>query len=327
MPWERAQYSVEVRAGCAPVNSEDDVQTEFATHGKAILIGEHSVVYGYNAMCMPLKELTLSTTVKPQSEGPSLFTTHYHGLFSQAPSDYDGLHFLVDGLILDQHLDEKVALTYEGEIPMERGLGSSAAVALGTVRAINSYYSLGMDDHDIVAWANKAENITHGSASGLDVATVKSDHVVSFNKTDGPQEITSDLGAYLVISDTGELGSTKEAVSQVRHQIGENPAKKSSMSHLGELANSALDAWRSHDVNQMGSIFNAAQEILTNFALSTKAIDRINSTALANGAVGSKLSGSGLGGVVISLVRDSRTAQQLRRKLSGIARDVWVEAI
>lgn len=303
------------------------MQAEFATHGKTILIGEHSVVYGYNALCMPLKKLTLTTTVRPEEDGPSLFTNNYHGLFSQAPSDYDGLHFLVDGLILDQQLPEKVSLNYEGEIPMERGLGSSAAVALGTVRAINSYYSLAMSEDDIVEWANKAENITHGSASGLDVATVKSDHVVSFNKADGPQELTSELGAYLVISDTGELGSTKEAVSQVRMQMSESAAKKSSMDRLGDLANSALEAWNSRDVNGMGSIFNHAQEILTNFSLSTRAIDRINDLALSNGALGSKLSGSGLGGVVISLVRDSHTAHLLREKLQGVARDVWVEAI
>jgi mevalonate kinase len=319
---------VEVRAAYSRlVDSEDYVQTEFVSHGKTILIGEHSVVYGYNALCMPLKELTLATTLAPEDEGPSLFTNNYHGLFADAPSDYDGLHFLVDGLILDQHLPEKVSLNYEGEIPMERGLGSSAAVALGTVRAINSYYSLGMDDHDIVEWANKAENITHGSASGLDVATVKSDHVVSFNKADGPQEITSELGAYLVISDTGQLGSTKEAVSQVREQISASSAKKSSMDHLGELANNAIEAWGNRDVNAMGSIFNHAQEILTNFSLSTRAIDRINRTALDNGAVGSKLSGSGLGGVVISLVNDAHAAMHLRSKLLGIARDVWIEAI
>lgn len=309
------------------VHDEAGADGSKTTHGKTILIGEHSVVYGYNALCMPLKELTLTTTVKPEDAGPSLFTNHYHGLFSQAPADYDGLHFLVDGLILDQHLPEKVSLNYEGEIPMERGLGSSAAVALGTVRAINSYYSLGMDESDIVTWANKAENITHGSASGLDVATVKSDHLVSFNKTDGPQEITSELGAYLVISDTGELGSTKAAVSQVREQIGASAAKKSSMDRLGDLADDAIEAWSGRDVSQLGSIFNRAQEILRDFALSTRAIDRINALALANGAVGSKLSGSGLGGVVISLVRDSRTAQRLHDQLSSVARNVWVEAI
>ncbi|MCI1901245.1 MAG: mevalonate kinase [Bifidobacteriaceae bacterium] len=303
------------------------MQAEFATHGKAILIGEHSVVYGYNALCMPLKELTLTTTVAAQDEGPSLFTNNYHGLFSQAPEEYNGLHFLVDGLILDQHLPEKVSLNYEGEIPMERGLGSSAAVALGTVRAINSYYSLDMDEHDIVTWANKAENITHGSASGLDVATVKSDHLVSFNKTDGPQEITSELGAYLVISDTGQLGSTKTAVSQVREQVSTSAEKKSSMDRLGDLADTAIDAWGSHDINQLGAVFNRAQEILTNFSLSTRAIDRINHMALEEGAVGSKLSGSGLGGVVISLVRDSKTAQLLRQSLRAVARNVWIEAI
>lgn len=311
------------------MNAEGSVQAEFVSHGKTILIGEHSVVYGYNALCLPVKGLTLTTTVAPSDNGsgPNLCTTHYHGLFAEAPDEYAGLHSLVQGLILDQNLPSKVSLTYSGEIPMERGLGSSAAVALGTVRAIDTYYNLGMDEKDIVEWANKSENITHGGASGLDVATVKSDHLVSFNKADGPQEITSQLGAYLVISDSGELGSTKEAVGQVRAQVAESAEKKSSLDELGDLANTAIEAWNASNVSQFGSVFNKAQEILSSFALSTKAIDRINRVAMENGAIGSKLSGSGLGGVVISLVRDALAAQQLRQKLRGVARDVWIEAI
>ncbi|MCI1979144.1 MAG: mevalonate kinase [Bifidobacteriaceae bacterium] len=311
------------------MDAEDSVQAEFISHGKTILMGEHSVVYGYNALCLPVKGLTLTTAVTPSDngEGPNLYTTHYHGLFAEAPEEYAGLHSLVQGLILDQNLPSKVSLTYTGEIPMERGLGSSAAVAIGTVRAINAYYHLGMEEKDIVEWANHAEDITHGGASGLDVATVKSDHLVSFNKTDGPQEITSQLGAYLVISDSGELGSTKEAVSQVREQVASSDEKKSNLDALGDLANNAIEAWNSSNVNQFGSLFNKAQEILSSFSLSTRAIDRINRTALENGAIGSKLSGSGLGGVVISLVRDSNAARNLREKLLGVARDVWIEAI
>lgn len=34
------------------------------THGKVILIGEHSVVYGKDALALPIKALNITTTVE-----------------------------------------------------------------------------------------------------------------------------------------------------------------------------------------------------------------------------------------------------------------------
>ena len=46
-----------------------------------ILIGEHSVVYGYNALALPIQALNISTTVE-ETAGPTwMDTNHYHGAF------------------------------------------------------------------------------------------------------------------------------------------------------------------------------------------------------------------------------------------------------
>ncbi|MCD5568165.1 mevalonate kinase, partial [Lactobacillus delbrueckii subsp. lactis] len=39
------------------------MQTSCTAHGKVILIGEHSVVYGYDALAMPIQALHIKTTV------------------------------------------------------------------------------------------------------------------------------------------------------------------------------------------------------------------------------------------------------------------------
>lgn len=46
-----------------------------------ILIGEHSVVYGYDALALPIQALNITTTVE-ETDGPTwMDTTHYHGAF------------------------------------------------------------------------------------------------------------------------------------------------------------------------------------------------------------------------------------------------------
>ena len=54
---------------------------EVQAHGKVILIGEHSVVYGYDALALPIQALNITTTVE-ETDGPTwMDTTHYHGAF------------------------------------------------------------------------------------------------------------------------------------------------------------------------------------------------------------------------------------------------------
>lgn len=56
-------------------------KVEIKAHGKVILIGEHSVVYGYNALALPIQALNISTTVE-ETAGPTwMDTNHYHVLF------------------------------------------------------------------------------------------------------------------------------------------------------------------------------------------------------------------------------------------------------
>lgn len=216
---------------------------EVKAHGKVILIGEHSVVYGYNALALPIQALNITTTVE-ETDGPIwMDTNHYHGAFFDAPSDYDGIKYIVKTLLAKAPDASHVKITYTGEIPMERGLGSSAVVALGTTKALSKFLNLNLSHEEIMKITNHAEMINHGKASGLDAATVSSDYLVFFNKQDGPQQLSQKLGSTLLIMDTGELGNTKEAVQSVKQQMDESEFKKQQINRLGKLATSTQQNW------------------------------------------------------------------------------------
>lgn len=302
------------------------MKSSYLAHGKVILIGEHSVVYGYDALCMPIQTLHIRTTVEKNSE-MWMDTARYHGPFFTAPTEYNGLKYVVKTMLAKADSKQALKITYTGEIPMERGFGSSATVALGTTEAMNDFFKLKLSDKEIMAVTNHAEMINHGQASGLDAATVHSDYLIFFNKKMGARKLQARLGASLLIMDTGQLGNTKKAVSQVHQQVEKSAVAKQKLAKLGVLADQTKAAWLKQDAFTVGQDFKQAQAILSSFALSTPKIDQLEQIAYANGALGFKLSGGGLGGIVIALCQSDSVAQKIADKAKKLITGSWIEEI
>lgn len=302
------------------------MKSSYLAHGKVILIGEHSVVYGYDALCMPIKSLHIRTTVEENNE-MWMDTARYHGPFFAAPDEYNGLKYVVKTMLKRANSSQNLKITYSGEIPMERGFGSSATVALGTTKAMDQFFNLNLSEKEIMAITNHAEMINHGKASGLDAATVHSDYLIFFNTKVGPKKLEAKLNGTLLIMDTGQLGNTKEAVTKVHQELEQSQEAKDRMAHLGVLADDTKKAWINQDKNKVGQNFNEAQKILASFGLSTDKIDQLQTIALNNGALGFKLSGGGLGGIVIALCSNKEIAKEIADKSKKLISGSWIEEI
>lgn len=303
------------------------MKSSYTAHGKVILIGEHSVVYGMNALAMPITALHIKTDVEDTDKETWMDTARYHGPFFTAPDNYDGLKYVVKTMMNLAASTKPLKLTYTGEIPMERGFGSSATVALATTKAMNDFYDLNLPEDKIMEITNHAETINHGKASGLDAATVNSDYLVFFNKKTGPKKVESKLDATLLIMDTGELGNTKEAVGLVKKQLDEKPAAYAKIQQLGQLADQTITAWKKQDRQKVGQIFNKAEKILASFNLTTKKIEQLQKISLENGALGFKFSGGGLGGIVIALCDNQEIAKKIAAKSQKLINGYWIEEI
>lgn len=303
-------------------------KTTVTSHGKVILIGEHSVVYGKNAFAMPIKALNIKTSIEPTfSANTQMITNNYQGDFLEAPTAYNGLKYIYQTLTSSLAYSPSLQITYDGEIPIERGLGSSAVVALGTTKALNDFLNLNLTETQIMKIANHAEMINHGKASGLDTATVNSNYLVSFNKSDGPTALKSHLGASLLIMDSGQLGNTKQAVELVQKQYKTTSDGKKRIDQLGTLADVFKKAWLTKKTTKIGEIFKQAQIILASFKLSTDKIDHIIKIANQHGSLGTKISGGGLGGIVIALCPSRETAQLIANKVKNNIVNYWIEEI
>ena len=107
------------------------------TWAKAILLGEHSVVYGHPAVALPLHDLQMRATAAPV-HGPSrLRCLDYCG-----PIDRAGPRFACIARAFEAArefsgcLDLSFEITTRSDFPHERGLGSSAAAAGAIIRAV-----------------------------------------------------------------------------------------------------------------------------------------------------------------------------------------------
>lgn len=280
-------------------------------HSKIILIGEHSVVYGYSAIALPLKNIEVVCQVQA-SEAP--LTINIDDPLSTAV--LAALEFL-------DRSDQNISVKIKSNVPAKRGMGSSAAVAIAAIRAVFDYFDQPLSILDLEMLANQAEIIAHENPSGLDAKTCLSDTAIKFIRNLGFSEMAIDLGACLVIADTGIHGHTREAVAKVR-ELEEKALPY--LHHLGNLANAIEVGILAKDLSVIGQAMNLAHQELERLGVSSPEANHLVQVAQSRGAMGAKMSGGGLGGCIIALCRNQEQADTLALELEKEgAVNTWIE--
>lgn len=275
-----------------------------SSNAKAILFGEHSVVYGKNAIAIPLLSMKLEVN-----------------LINDYIYENEHVKFIKQLIQNEYGIKDEIYIKIISDIPEGRGLGSSAALAKACILAFEKKYNINIDNNKIM---NKSEEYAHGKSSGLDISVILSSKPIIFNKNKGSEIFDFSLGAYLLIIDTGTKGLTKNAVEYVR----KNYVKyKDNIEKLGNICDKAKDCISNNDLKELGKLMKDSQKNLKEMCLSTKKIDDIIES-LDKYSFGSKITGSGMGGCVISLLKDLSCIDELKKilKEKGV-KNIWIEGI
>lgn len=269
-------------------------------HGKVIWFGEHAVVYHHPAIALPLKSAMVHVKMTP-SDTLQFISPFYQGALQDAPH-LEGFSKLIDVLKVRLPLGN-VTIELDTDIPVQGGLGASAAIASAIVQAAYDLTDQPLEHGTRFELTQVSESFFHQNPSGIDAFMSMAKTAQRYRKEQAPSALDFSLDGELVVVYSNVPGNTKDAVVKIAKATKKTKLYKT-MADLGHLTEDALAAILGRDLNLLGRLMNQAHQLLNRFEISHPSIESLRNWALEKGALGAKLSGGGLGGIMIALFDD-----------------------
>lgn len=289
-------------------------------YGKVILLGEHAVVYGSHALAAPV-ELSVDARVQDSEGGTHIMIPRW-GVEQRI--DFSGEHenSLTTSLatILKKLNLQDRSMTIEvwPHVPRAMGLGGSAALAVGVIRALSEHYKLSLSDLDVNGLAFDAEKVAHGTPSGIDNTLATYRKFMLYQKGQPPKMEPIELSRPIpiVIGMSGVESLTAKMVAKVQRNWTNNKfLYERIFAEIDGLTLQGVKALKNYDLEALGELMNIGQGLLNALGVSSWELEELIQIARVNGALGAKLTGGGGGGSMVAICPENqeRVATAMRR--------------
>ncbi|RJO70429.1 MAG: mevalonate kinase [Myxococcales bacterium] len=292
--------------------------------GKAILLGEHAVVYNRPALAVGLPNGLTVGTMEPTDGRLELHVPAWNLQESDSSASKIGqalrkLKTLVAGS------GKGFDLEISANLPLGAGLGSSAALAVVATKALLTVRGAPLESGEIRRLAFELEKVFHGQPSGLDDTVASFGGLCLFRRNGWIASSDEHLSRFepvteqalalpfpvpsLVIGHSGVPRETLAMVDGVRRRHENDPAGTTFLfDAIERCVMLGLDALKRRDLNALGAAMNENQQLLTALGVSAPEIDMMVDLARQAGSPGAKLTGAGGGGCVIALAGENGDA-------------------
>lgn len=212
------------------------------------------------------------------------------------------------------------------DAPPGSGLGSSSALVVALVEAFAALLHLPLGPYDVAHLAYEIERVDLGLQGGKQdqyAGTFGGTNFIEFLAEDRvivnplriSGRISNEVETSLVIAFTGVSRASADIIAQQRTgliQVTDETMRN--MHQLKQDAHDMKDALLRGDVGHMADILNRSWEAKKNTAkgISNPLIETLYAQAMADGAIGGKVSGAGGGGFMMFIVPPCRRVQVIR---------------
>ncbi len=260
--------------------------------GKIYLFGEHAVVYGEPAIACAVE---LRTRVTAYGSDCVMISSD----LGTTGLDHE-THPYVSAAI-EKLGAGNVCVEISSDIPVGAGLGSSAAVTIATLAAINLEFGLGHSSADLARMGHEIEQAVQGAASPTDTFVSTFGGVVEIPS----RKRLNILECGIVIGNTNKGATPKKTAKLVKHvaQLRKeypdviDPIIRTigSFSGKGELL------VKKKDYISLGKLMNVNHGLLEALGVGTSELSALVYAARNAGAYGAKITGAGGGGCMVAL--------------------------
>ena len=313
-------------------------------HARVNLIGEHTdYTGGYVLPCLlPYKTTVLLSTNK--EEKFQVYSEFYNEkiIFNNCKKSKNNnwIDYIKGCLFVFYHesnkLKENLNILISSNIPIGRGISSSSALCVSTLKSLNKYFNTGYNEKQIAILAQKVERDYIGVSGGIMDQMVSSIGIhgkafflecntLNYELLDVPNDwifylVDSAVQRNLRNSSYNErfrelkkaenilgikyLGSAK--INSLNKNNFKNNDIYKRAKHVITENQRVIEAKKSlvdNNIYKFGELMNSSHQSYSNdFQASTEEVDLLTKRSLECGALGSRLTGGGFGGFTVSLI-------------------------
>jgi|TARA_A100001011_G_scaffold83528_1_gene87274 galactokinase len=238
---------------------------------------------------------------------------------------------------------KELSIKISSTLPLGIGLSSSAAITVSTLKALNNFYKKNMSDDELIDLAYDIENIFVGVGGGImdQFASVlgNSKQALYLNTLSRSYELVNifdDYNFLIIDSNTKRILSNSEF--NQKKELCLSAAKKMNLKNLCEKefitekdikllsdeefkvcrhvveenirVKKAVQFLKDDNPNEFGKLMTESHSSLSEYyGVSTDELNKLVNLSNYFGALGSKLTGAGFGGAVVTLVKNDKVEE------------------